>query len=331
MQIKSKFWLEDDDGEPVFGEGRQKILELIDELGSMQATAKALNMSYRGVWARIKATEERLGLKLVETSVGRGKNRGSRLTPAAHKLLEDYKILNERGMIHSDELFAAIFEGQGMAEKATTPAVAVVGPPNSGKTDLINRLVETWTASGRHIGVIQLAKNAQKDSTSEKATLKAGAMTAIQAGTSQVVVRLPADSQLTPESIAANYAPGCDVVLVESRERLHIPSIDLFRKDLAKSPLTRKSKDLLAVIGDRPANKPDWPHFELDDIAGLIELVEEKLGIPQERETVTLMVNGRRVPMLPFVKDIIENGIVGMVTSLKACDNPRVLELTIHR
>ena len=75
MKLRSKFWLEDDAGEAVFGEGRRRILELIDELGSMQATAKALGMSYRGVWARVKTTEERLGAKLVETSVGRGKNR----------------------------------------------------------------------------------------------------------------------------------------------------------------------------------------------------------------------------------------------------------------
>ncbi|MBW2092926.1 MAG: LysR family transcriptional regulator, partial [Deltaproteobacteria bacterium] len=67
LQIKSKFWIEDDKGRPVFGQGRRIILEKIDESGSIRAAAIDLKMSYRAVWGKIRAAEERLGIKLVET------------------------------------------------------------------------------------------------------------------------------------------------------------------------------------------------------------------------------------------------------------------------
>jgi len=53
-------------------------------------------MSYRAAWGRLKASEERLGIKLVEND---GAKKGLRLTAEARRLLEQYeqfeKDLNE--------------------------------------------------------------------------------------------------------------------------------------------------------------------------------------------------------------------------------------------
>ncbi|MFH1090507.1 MAG: LysR family transcriptional regulator, partial [Pseudomonadota bacterium] len=223
MRIKSKFWLEDDSGEPIFGEGRRKILELIEELGSMQATAKALNMSYRGVWARIKATEGRLNLKLIETSVGRGKDRGSRLTPEAKRLLSNFILLNEKGNDLSDKLFKEIFQGEAAPIAPVVPAVAVVGLPGSGLEDLVRRLVLIWTARGRKVGVIKTEN--QSDAVGSS-LLEAGAGSVIVAAGSRLEIHLPPGEIPTPESVAANYSLGSDLVLVESRRGLHLPSIE---------------------------------------------------------------------------------------------------------
>lgn len=87
---RSKIWIEDDDGNVVFGLGRYRILNLIKEKGSLQAAAKELKMGYRGIWGRIKATEERLGEKLLIKTVGGAKGGGSQLTPLAEKLLEEF-------------------------------------------------------------------------------------------------------------------------------------------------------------------------------------------------------------------------------------------------
>ena len=76
---RSKIWIEDDHGNVVFGLGRYRILTLIKEKGSLQAAAKQLKMGYRGIWGRIKATEERLGEKLLIKTVGGRKGGGSQL------------------------------------------------------------------------------------------------------------------------------------------------------------------------------------------------------------------------------------------------------------
>ena len=112
LKIKSKFWIEDEKGKPVFGGGRRAILEEIDKRGSISAAAEALHMSYRAVWGRIKATEKRLGLKLVAASPGGGPKSGARLTPEARTLLERFAELSERGNQAADELFEDIFPKQ---------------------------------------------------------------------------------------------------------------------------------------------------------------------------------------------------------------------------
>ena len=84
MRIRHKLWLEDDSG-LLFGQGRFNLLQTIEELGSLSAAAKAMKMSYRAAWGRIRASEERLGLSLLQKApVGRSLV----LTPAGKKLLD---------------------------------------------------------------------------------------------------------------------------------------------------------------------------------------------------------------------------------------------------
>ena len=109
LRVRSKFWIEDGDGQPLFGGGRLIILEKIDELGSIKAAAEDLKMSYRAVWGKIKTTEERLGVKLVETTVGGGRQRGARLTSEAKELLTMFKELQETGNDQADALFQKVF------------------------------------------------------------------------------------------------------------------------------------------------------------------------------------------------------------------------------
>jgi molybdate transport system regulatory protein len=61
MQARFKVWLQEE--KPVFGDGMAKLLGAIDELGSINQAAAKLKMSYRQAWGRIKASEERMGIK----------------------------------------------------------------------------------------------------------------------------------------------------------------------------------------------------------------------------------------------------------------------------
>jgi len=92
MEIHFKIWLEDPAG-VLFGTGRHQLLRAVQELGSLSAAAKRLEMSYRAAWGRIRASEERMGIKLLEPA---GKGRRLVLTPAAQNLLGRYELFEKR-------------------------------------------------------------------------------------------------------------------------------------------------------------------------------------------------------------------------------------------
>jgi molybdate transport system regulatory protein len=108
LRLKSRQWLEDHDGNIIMGEGRQRIFELIEETGSINQTAKLMRMSYRGVWGKIKATEEHLDKKIVSTE----RRHGSRLTEDGKKLLRNYRQLKNDCRKADEDIFRRLFKGE---------------------------------------------------------------------------------------------------------------------------------------------------------------------------------------------------------------------------
>ncbi|MDZ7698292.1 MAG: hypothetical protein U5R49_15680 [Deltaproteobacteria bacterium] len=51
FRLKSRQWIVDESDRIIMGEGRKEILETIERTGSINQTAKAMKMSYKGVWA----------------------------------------------------------------------------------------------------------------------------------------------------------------------------------------------------------------------------------------------------------------------------------------
>lgn len=94
LQVRSKIWLEID-GEPVFGQGREELLRLIQEGSSINAAAKAMGMPYRKAWTYIDAMEKRLGFPLVNRHKGGVGGGESSLTPQAVALLEKFNLLQK--------------------------------------------------------------------------------------------------------------------------------------------------------------------------------------------------------------------------------------------
>ena len=86
----------------VLGKGGAQILDSVDRLGSLSATAVELKMSYRFVWRYIHRIEDRLGKPVIITRRGgtlHGKNKGgggAKLTPVAKALLRDYLAMEQR-------------------------------------------------------------------------------------------------------------------------------------------------------------------------------------------------------------------------------------------
>lgn len=105
LYSRSKVWLQDAEGNVIFGAGRLRILKSIKRNGSILAAAKELKIGYRAVWARIHATEERLGIKLLEKKIGGASGGGSELTPLAEFLIEQFTIIQKHIEKETDDLF----------------------------------------------------------------------------------------------------------------------------------------------------------------------------------------------------------------------------------
>ena len=94
LQVRSKIWLEMNE-EPVFGQGREDLLRLIQKTGSINAAAKAMGISYRKAWTYIDAMEKRLGFPLVIRQRGGAAGGESVLSPQAATFLEKFHALQK--------------------------------------------------------------------------------------------------------------------------------------------------------------------------------------------------------------------------------------------
>ena len=90
MQPRVNLWIEKD-GEVVLSEWRVALLEAVAETGSITSAAERMNIGYRQAWAKLHECEARLGLALVETTVGGSGGGGAQLTPAARDLVARYR------------------------------------------------------------------------------------------------------------------------------------------------------------------------------------------------------------------------------------------------
>ena len=74
-----------------FGDGRARLLEAIEERGSLKQAAKAFEMSYRNAWGYLRELEQAAGFKFVERVAGGGPESGMRLTDAGKGFLRRYR------------------------------------------------------------------------------------------------------------------------------------------------------------------------------------------------------------------------------------------------
>ena len=104
MEIKLRLSVKHN-GEHVYGDGRQALLLAVERFGSLSKAAAELNMSYRAAWGKIKATEQRLGYKLLESRTGGKGGGGAKLTAEARDLMTKY----QRFRVEADKEISAEF------------------------------------------------------------------------------------------------------------------------------------------------------------------------------------------------------------------------------
>lgn len=95
LSFKYKFWIENRDGESIFGDGKYQLFKAIEETGSLKHAVEKMKLSYRKTWGKLRAIEKKLGCPVIETTQG-GPSGGQTILTAEGK-----KILNAFEMMHS--------------------------------------------------------------------------------------------------------------------------------------------------------------------------------------------------------------------------------------
>lgn len=83
----------DFDGSEAFGPGKARLLELIDEHGSIRSAAAAMSMSYRHAWLLLQAVEDTFGAPVIATATGGAKGGGAKLTELGKTVIARYRAI----------------------------------------------------------------------------------------------------------------------------------------------------------------------------------------------------------------------------------------------
>jgi molybdate transport repressor ModE-like protein len=100
------------------GEGRARLFELIDDLGSIRKAVARMGMSYRAAWGYITELEAATGFTFLTRRPGGGGKGGARLTEKGRAFLASYRRLRESLERVTRRQFAIAFRGAGRSARA---------------------------------------------------------------------------------------------------------------------------------------------------------------------------------------------------------------------
>jgi molybdate transport system regulatory protein len=95
-------------GDGAIGPGKMRLLELIDEKGSIRAAASAMKVSYRRAWLMLKDTERAFGAPVLETRRGGAKGGGTVLNRLGRGIVRHYRSLESHAALAARGDFAAL-------------------------------------------------------------------------------------------------------------------------------------------------------------------------------------------------------------------------------
>ena len=92
------------------GPGKVRLLELIDELGSISAAGRAMEMSYRRAWLLVDSLNTAFRAPVVATRAGGKADQRAEVTEFGRRLVETYRAVEKRVALDANAAFAEFRE-----------------------------------------------------------------------------------------------------------------------------------------------------------------------------------------------------------------------------
>jgi molybdopterin-guanine dinucleotide biosynthesis protein B len=211
--------------------------------------------------------------------------------------------------------------------------VSIVGKSQEGKTTFLEKLIPELNLRGYRVGTLKHDAHDHFEIDQEgKDTWrhrKAGAQAVAISSPSRVAFIKTVEREMDLDTLVASYFSSEHLVLTEGYKSGNKAKIEICRKALQSEPLCSKADRLLAVVSDFSVEM-DVPRFELDDLSGVADFIEERFLRKTRGPEVVLKLDGKKLPIKSFVQEFVMGGILGMISTLRGYENPKHIDISIR-
>lgn len=209
------------------------------------------------------------------------------------------------------------------------PIVSVVGNSKSGKTTLIEKLLGELKSRGYKVATIKRAQEVTigdvgKDS---RRHLQAGSGATAVVSPGELFLVKPVPADITLDEIASIFGEDYDIIVTEGFKQDKAPKIEVHRKETG--PLLTNIKNLIAIVTDESL-ETSVRQYDLNDVKGIADLLEEGFVLPQE-ESCSLYINDTPITLSTFPREFITSVMVAMASSLKGVGEISTLKLFLRK
>ncbi|MGV2976280.1 molybdopterin-guanine dinucleotide biosynthesis protein B [Roseibium alexandrii] len=166
----------------------------------------------------------------------------------------------------------------------STPVFGITGWKNSGKTQLVTRLVAEFTSRGLKVSTVKHAHHnfdIDRPGADSYRHREAGAVeVALVSGRRWALMHELREEEEPPLSAILPRLAPCDLILIEGYKRENHPKIEARRTESAsKGPLSPDDPHILAVAADHAIPDETLPVYDLDDVSGLADFITSYLSL----------------------------------------------------
>lgn len=246
------------------------------------------------------------------------------------------------------------------------PILCVSGFSGSGKTTVIEQLLPRLRERGLRVGTLKHDVHGAEPDREGKDTwrhARAGSQLVMMSGPRCVFTRRNVGEEPSLESLARYFQGEVDLVLAEGFSQSHLPKIEVFPLQpggvLSRVPnpsrliatvrapvpfsgtpnfLGGDAEELADLVmrwrsataaGEPQAAEPESPPAGAEDIA---PAAPEMAGLlSPDGRTVRVLIDGRELPLKPFLGRMLTGILLGFLASLKWVGDPANIRVEVRR
>lgn len=210
--------------------------------------------------------------------------------------------------------------------------ISFVGKSGSGKTTLLEKVITELKNRGYKVAIIKHSHHKNELDTAEKDTwrfTKAGTELSAINSLDHLAIYRKMNEFFDPQDIGNAILWDYDILLTEGFKGSNYSKIEVHRSEQGKDLLT-EPRLLLAVVTDEPLDVK-VPQLSRDDVKGIADIIEKEVQTQKEADELTIMINGKTMPLTPYLKVALSQTLAAMIPALQNNGEVKNLHISLRR